>query len=50
MVGRILLNDCNLSCIVIVVHIRKVDNAVYQKRIWVLDKSNILTKSENMVI
>lgn len=34
-------DDCDLSCIVIVAHIRKEKNAVYWDRIGVLDKSNI---------
>lgn len=34
-------DDCDLSCIVIVVHIRKVENTIYWDRIGVLKHSNM---------
>lgn len=40
-------DDCDLSCIVIVAHIRKVKNAVYWERIGVLNNSNIVSQEYN---
>ena len=34
-------DDCDLSCVVIVAHIRKTENTVYWDKVGVLDKSNM---------